>query len=83
MLEKDEEARKANGAFRTKEGETPQLSIEEGQAKDELRPWRGFFSPAPQRDSLFTVEADLRTAELQSWQPCITINPRWASDDDK
>jgi hypothetical protein len=55
----------------------------EGQAEDEQRPWRGVFSPEPVRESLFTVEIDLDTANLRPWEPAIFINPHRVSDDDK
>jgi hypothetical protein len=48
-----------------------------------LKLWRGFFSPVSERETLFTLDADLHTADLPSWEPCVTINPRWAADDDK
>lgn len=83
MLDKDEEARKANGAFLQKDDKTLQPAIEGEPAEDERRLWRGVFSPVPERDTLFIVEIDLCTANLPAWEPSITINRRWASDDDK
>jgi hypothetical protein len=83
MLDDDESAPKVSRAIRANEEEVRQLSIDEEQPKDERRLWRGIFSPPPERDSLFTVEADLRTADLPSWEPFITIIPRWYSDDDE
>ncbi len=83
MLGKDEVASKANEALQSNEDETRPPPIEKGLAQDELRPWRGLFSPAPERDSLFNLETRLRTSDLPSWAPFITINPRWSSDDDE
>ncbi len=83
MLDKDEEIRKANGAALPKEDETDPAAIPTTQAEGDLRPWRGLFSPSSERDSLFTVEANLTTSDLQSWEPFITVNPRWSADDDE
>ena len=83
MLGQTEEARKATDDFLRKEDLKPSAPINETQAEEEPRPWRGVFSPVIERDTLFTVEADLHTADLPSWEPSITINPRWANNDDE
>ncbi len=63
------------------EASTEPLTPEQSEA--DARPWRGVFSPEQQPASLFASELEVRTADLPSWQPQVTINRRWVSDDEE
>ena len=46
------------------------------------RPWRGVFRTDIPKEPIFSHELDVRTSELPSWKPHVTINRRRIEDDE-
>jgi predicted DNA-binding antitoxin AbrB/MazE fold protein len=48
----------------------------------ETRPWRGVFQINDPQAPIFSQEMVVRTSELPSWEPQVTVNRRWVRNDE-
>jgi hypothetical protein len=78
-LNSREETRPADVATHGSREASPRAAPNE----EDVRPWRGVFSPATDHDKLLSFEVEIRVEDLPTWEPQVIINPRWTADDDE